>query len=45
MPIEKLKPEKLRKLTQDSLFDFKTSNQLTTANAACAGKAGRDRRW
>jgi len=45
MPIEKLKPEIPRKLTQDSLFDIKTSNQLMPANAAYAGKAGRDRRW
>lgn len=44
MSIEKLKPEPLRKLTRDSLFDFKTSNQLTPTNVAYAGKAGRGRR-
>ncbi|HEC26789.1 MAG TPA: hypothetical protein ENI67_05195 [Gammaproteobacteria bacterium] len=33
MSIEKLKPEKPLKLTDDRLFDFKTSNELTLANA------------
>ncbi len=39
MTIKKLKPEQLRKLTDESLFDFKTSNELTPADAY----AGQDR--
>ncbi len=38
MPVEKLKPELLRKLTDDSLFDFKTSNELTPVNVAYTGQ-------
>ncbi|GBE07039.1 hypothetical protein BMS3Bbin11_00582 [bacterium BMS3Bbin11] len=33
MSIEKLKPEQLQKLTDDRLFDFKTSYELMPANA------------
>ncbi|GMR05800.1 MAG: hypothetical protein BMS9Abin25_0375 [Gammaproteobacteria bacterium] len=43
MSIEKLKGtlefnSQVQKLTDDSLFDFKTSNQLTPTNTSYAGK-------
>ena len=38
MTIDKLAPEQLRKLTGEGLFDFRSSNELTTDNVAYAGQ-------